>query len=155
MRWHVMKKINGFTLIELIVTIAVFGVIVALATPSFLTTIQRTQLNSDSRDFVDVLNEQRSEAILKQRNIILAFNTSVVGANKVWISSSNTKWFGGSPTVNSLTFTMMGRLDGGGQCFILQHVSNINLKAVIIIRKSGMIIYNKATSVCPADLGVE
>ena len=70
-------KENGFTLIELMVTIAVMAIIAMMAAPSFTQTIRKNQLISDTRDFVDLLAETRSEAIFKQSDRVVALDSSV------------------------------------------------------------------------------
>ena len=148
-----MHSNQGFTLIELLVTIAVLGVIVTLATPSLMTSIQRIQLNNDSRDLVDAMNDLRTEAILQQKEKIFALSPSVTPADKVWIPSGKVIWSLGKPQDGKLTFNMMGRLNETSQCFIFLHNKNRSLKSVVIVRKSGMIIFNKTTDVCPSNLG--
>ena len=150
-----MRNNRGFTLIELLVTITVLGVIVAFATPTLTTSMQRIQLNNDSRDLVDTMNGLRTEAILQQKEKIFALDSSVTPADKVWVPTNNVIWGEGKPQGNKLTFNMMGRLKESSQCFIFLHNKNRSLKAVVIVRKSGMIIFNKTSSVCPADLGEE
>ena len=150
-----MRNNRGFTLIELLVTITVLGVIVAFATPSLTTSMQRIQLNNDSRDLVDTMNGLRTEAILQQKEKIFALDSSVTPADKVWVPTDNVIWGEGKPQGNKLTFNMMGRLKESSQCFIFLHNKNRSLKAVVIVRKSGMIIFNKTSSACPTDLGEE
>lgn len=53
----------GFTLIELIVGLAVFGILVAIALPSFRSSIQKTKADADASDLVRLLNYARLEAI--------------------------------------------------------------------------------------------
>ena len=71
------KKNQGFTLIELIVTVAVMAIIAMMAAPSFLQTIRKNQLMGDTRDFVNLLAETRSEAIFKQSDRVLALDDTV------------------------------------------------------------------------------
>ncbi|SDX36877.1 GspH/FimT family pseudopilin [Marinobacter mobilis] len=58
-----LKKSRGFTLIELIVTIAVFGVIIALAAPSFQNMVISNRVAFDRDEFFNLLQFARSEAI--------------------------------------------------------------------------------------------
>lgn len=54
---------NGFTLIELMVTIVVLGVIVGIAIPSFRDIIVSNSVSFSRDQFFSVLNYSRSEAI--------------------------------------------------------------------------------------------
>jgi len=55
--------IQGFTLIELVATMAIVGILLALAIPSFNSTITSSRLTSYANDFVSALNLARSEAV--------------------------------------------------------------------------------------------
>lgn len=52
----------GFTLIEMMITVAVLALIVAVAAPSFSGTIARTRLKSQAMRVVDVIEFAKSEA---------------------------------------------------------------------------------------------
>lgn len=54
---------KGFTLIELMVSIAVVGILLAIGIPSFQATMTRSQLTTQANDFLTSLALARSEAI--------------------------------------------------------------------------------------------
>jgi len=56
-------KIQGFTLIELIMTLAIAGILIGIALPSYNSTITSSRLTSYANDLVGALNLARSEAI--------------------------------------------------------------------------------------------
>lgn len=56
-------KTGGFTLVELMITIAVAAILLATATPSFTSLIQNHRLVAQHNDFVANLNLARSEAV--------------------------------------------------------------------------------------------
>lgn len=58
-----MKKHRGFTLIELMITLAVVGTAITLAVPGFARFIRDQQLTTQANDFRTSLNIARSEAI--------------------------------------------------------------------------------------------
>jgi type IV fimbrial biogenesis protein FimT len=58
-----MRNNAGFTLIELIVTMAVAGILASVAIPSFKTTIQNNRLATQSNDLLGALLYARSQAV--------------------------------------------------------------------------------------------
>ncbi len=58
-----MKKNTGFTLLELMVTIAVVGVLLTVGVPSLRTFMQGNQLISSTNELLSALHIARSEAI--------------------------------------------------------------------------------------------
>lgn len=69
---RVMKKPNhGFTLIELMITIAVVAVMATLVVPSFRDLIAANRLTTETNDFIAAVNKARSEAIKRSRSVRL------------------------------------------------------------------------------------
>ena len=56
-------KQHGFSLIELMVTIAIVAVLLGIATPSFLTSIQNNRITSKTNELVIALSNARQVAI--------------------------------------------------------------------------------------------
>jgi type IV fimbrial biogenesis protein FimT len=65
-------KETGFTLIEAMVVIAILGILVALAAPSFNNTIATMRIKSISFDLVNDLNTARSEAIKRNADVVIS-----------------------------------------------------------------------------------
>lgn len=63
------KKQIGFTLIELMVTIAVAAVLLTIAVPSFRTFVQSSRLSTQANSIVSALNTARSEAIKRDGTV--------------------------------------------------------------------------------------
>lgn len=57
------SSLNGFTLVELIVTLAVAAILLAIAVPSFQATIQTNRMAANVNEFIGALNLARSEAV--------------------------------------------------------------------------------------------
>lgn len=62
-------KSRGFTLIELIITIAILAIIVSIAAPSFHSTIQSQHLNRDAKDLAMLLSEARNQAVTLRNEV--------------------------------------------------------------------------------------
>lgn len=60
-----MKKRAGFTLIELIITMSVALILVAMATPSFRTITSNNRMSNQINQIVGALNTTRSEAVTR------------------------------------------------------------------------------------------
>ncbi|MEO3356428.1 pilus assembly FimT family protein [Acinetobacter haemolyticus] len=142
-----MGKNWGFTLIELMVTIAVLAIVAMMAAPSFSQTILKNQLNQDTRDFVDQLNETRSEAIFKQSSRVVALDSSVTTFFKKWSPIHVEKDSGDS----SVTFNHLGQstITTAGQCFVFKHRREASLKSYVYVQKGGVVVYNKSATSCP------
>lgn len=68
-------KYNGFTLIELMITLVIAAVVIGLATPSFTSLIQGNRARAMAEDFASALNYARTEALkLSSRVTICASN---------------------------------------------------------------------------------
>ncbi|HJF26748.1 MAG TPA: prepilin-type N-terminal cleavage/methylation domain-containing protein [Acinetobacter lwoffii] len=71
-----MQKNKGFTLIELMVTIAVLAIIATMAAPSMNNMVANQSLNSSVRTLMDTLAQGRSQAILLRREVTITLNSS-------------------------------------------------------------------------------
>ena len=127
-----MQQINknqGFTLIELMVTIAVMAIIAMMAAPSFGNLIQKQNLNRSTQELLGQLNNARSKAVLERREVKLQLNSIVADTPTQlnWAPQDKTILKSGSPT--EITFL----LSGGVKNF----AADINGKPFILCNKSG------------------
>lgn len=70
---------DGFTLVELIVTIAVAAILVTVAVPSFRVFVQNSRISTQTNDLISDISLARSEAIKSGANASLC--TSTVGTS--------------------------------------------------------------------------
>src|SRR4051812_49326639 len=81
---------RGFTLIELMVTIAVAAILLAIVVPSFRTFTQSQRIKSGSFELYSALALARSEAVKQRANVTVTANSG--GWNKGWtISGADTR----------------------------------------------------------------
>jgi len=82
---------SGFTLMELMVTVAIAGILLGVAIPSFTSIIASNRLTSYANELVTALNFARSEAVKQGIRITLCKST-----NGSSCTTSNTvNWFQG------------------------------------------------------------
>ncbi|MCL5801586.1 MAG: GspH/FimT family pseudopilin [Gammaproteobacteria bacterium] len=79
--YRLMKKNHGFTLVELMITLAVVAILATVAVPSFMAFIQNNRITAQTNDLVTALNIARSEAI--HRNSATTVCSSSDGATCV------------------------------------------------------------------------
>jgi type IV fimbrial biogenesis protein FimT len=65
---------SGFTLVELIITLTIAGILTAIAVPTFNSVISNNRLTAYSNEFVTALNLARSEAIKRGTQITIKRN---------------------------------------------------------------------------------
>lgn len=65
---------NGFTIIELVVTLAIFGIMLAIALPSFLSYLPTMRLKGAARDISSTLQSARMEAVSRNTNCNVSFD---------------------------------------------------------------------------------
>ena len=64
-------QVQGFTLIELMITLVIAAILAALAVPSFRTLIASTTLSSQANEFVTMIAYARSEAVKRNARVTL------------------------------------------------------------------------------------
>ena len=68
------KKELGFTLIELMITIAILAIIATMAAPSFNNLVSEQKMNRSVRELVLAINQAKSQAALKKTSVALCLN---------------------------------------------------------------------------------
>lgn len=118
----------GFTLVELMVTLAVAAIILTLAVPSFQGLIEKSQLTTEANGLASAMQVARSEAVKRGENVSLTANGASFAAGFCVHSGANCTDTGANPTqirqfdalasvvsssVTAITFTNMGELSPG------------------------------------------
>ncbi len=69
------KRYSGFSLLELMFTITLLGILFAIAIPIFGEMIRNNRVTAQNNDFVTALNFTRSEALRRARSTTLCAST--------------------------------------------------------------------------------
>lgn len=67
---------SGFTLIELMVTIAVLAIIVSMAAPSISTQLANQRVKSTASVIESALKEAKAESIIRRQNVSVVYDAS-------------------------------------------------------------------------------
>ena len=142
---HNAKRERGFSLIELMVTVLVFGLLIGFSIPSYQSYALTQKLRGTSENLVQTIQLQRSRAMATGQNVVINFNTSAPAA---WTVMSGTSWgrntlprgityASANPT--SLTVDRFGRMNTSGLVVFqnrtgTQDTVSIELSGLALIR---------------------
>ena len=139
----VMKiKITGFTLVELIISILIMGILATFAAPSFNKILAKQQLNADVRSLTSVLMKTRHQAIFLRKETKLNFVSGTSDdTNFYW--QANYKTQVATPTVlTPITFRKDGGLQAAAADMTFKVCSTkIQTSKNFILTKNGSIFY--------------
>ena len=85
-----MKKNSGFTLIELIITVSIAAILLALGTPAMKSIIQNGRITQINNELVSAIHVSRSEAVRRGSSACLCASADVTAATPT--CSGNPEW---------------------------------------------------------------
>lgn len=96
-----MDKSMGFTLIEMLIVIAIIAIATTLGMPSYRAWVQNTQIYNAAQSVLNGLQKARAEAVKQNTNIefILGANPLVAGSVPLWSIQA----YGASAVIESAT----------------------------------------------------
>ncbi len=80
----IVKTHAGFTLVELLATIAVATILLGIATPSFIEFSRKTRITTYTNDFVATMNFARSEAIRRGATVTICHTNNETACSGTW-----------------------------------------------------------------------
>jgi len=85
-------RYNGFTLIELIITLTVAGILMSIAIPSMRTFSQNARITTQANDLSGDLSFARSEAIKVRKQVIVCKSANPTATSPTCDTGSTTPW---------------------------------------------------------------
>lgn len=87
----------GFTLVELMVTVAVLGIIVSIATPSIGTQMANARIKSTAATLSNALSEAKSESVILRKSVMVNYsnNSDAVGIISIEVEAPNLTAYAG------------------------------------------------------------
>ncbi|MGP4862732.1 pilus assembly FimT family protein [Psychrobacter sp. T6-5] len=79
---------SGFTLIELMVTIAVLAIIVSIAAPNISTQLANQRVKSTTVTLVNALKEAKAESLIRRQTITLTFDNDGTDTGTIMIDNT-------------------------------------------------------------------
>ncbi|MDH5473111.1 MAG: GspH/FimT family pseudopilin [Gammaproteobacteria bacterium] len=118
----IMKKLRGFTLVELMVVIAIAGLVLAFGMPALSPFIQNGRITTVTNDLISALYVARSEAIrMGSTGCVCPSNNPTAGADATCNATDNWEMGWISFLDNSTgNCTFDGGIDGGGTDVLLK-----------------------------------
>ena len=119
---------RGFSLIELMVSIVIFGLIIGFSVPSYQTYALTEKLRGTSENLVQTIQLQRSRAMATGQNVDINFNTGTPGG---WTVMSN-----GLSNQRALP---------NGITYASANPASLTLKSTGQVNNSGLVVFQNRT----------
>ena len=74
-------SISGFSLVEMMVAVAIIAILATVAVPAFQNMIVQSRLTSQANSFIDIIQAARGEAIKRNQQLLLCRTTSATSTD--------------------------------------------------------------------------
>lgn len=103
------KEQWGFTLVEVMIVVAIIGILAAVATPGIMATIPRYRLRAEARELLINFKKAKMEAVKRNRNVVLAFTPAVGalgGSYRVFVDTDSNNSYAVPPDIQLVNQSM-------------------------------------------------
>lgn len=139
----------GFTIVELMMVVAVAAILVSIGVPSFTAMMDRVELDTAGRELVNSLQGAREMAVTKGVAVTIEKNASVFTCSytdksnttqscATFPASSSQVTITPTPNISTIHFDPDGRVDAALQ-FTVQHSGVSDYSYAVRIRSSGRV----------------
>ena len=94
------KQHKGFTLVELMVTIAVLGIIASIATPSISLQLANMRVKSTAATLENALKEAKAESAIRRQDVAVSYNNNNTAEGRISVSSGQNYGYDANSTIN-------------------------------------------------------
>lgn len=147
-----MNRERGFTLVELMITLAVMAILLTVGIPSFQSIFQSNRLATQANEMIGSINLARSEAIKRGANVTITPNAG--GFQNGWCIHTGNACAGGAvlrqfPAMNQMTVTagVINAIVFNGQGQKSSPAGTITLQLSPTGCTSGMANYSRTVSI--------
>jgi type IV fimbrial biogenesis protein FimT len=118
-----MKKNSGFTLVELLITIVIVGVLLTVGIPSLKTFMKGNQLVASTNEMVSAFNVARSEAIKRNASVTVCESANGTTCTSPATGSWESGWIVFVGAVGSSTGAACTAGNVGTSCLLRSHAA--------------------------------
>lgn len=86
------NRSHGFTLVELLVTIAILGILLAIALPNYQPLILNTRMTTQANEFLTMVNFTRSEAIKRNTRVTMCKSSNGTACAVTALTELTASW---------------------------------------------------------------
>ncbi|MHB8092530.1 MAG: GspH/FimT family pseudopilin [Syntrophales bacterium] len=142
---------RGFTLVELMIVIAIMGILAAFAAPNFRTYMAQSRLNGAARQVMSDLMNARMLSVAQNRNVQVVFSSSAVAsynydATGTAVTRNVQSGFGYFDVTvsanNNPTFRPSGRLNAITACTITLTSATLSQSKTLTVSSAGRVVIN-------------